>query len=1327
MGLRLWQQLARMVVVVAVVVAAAEVCAGQCAAKTVLTAVRHEQRSFTDGTSPSTTYGHSLSCAWLLEAENATDVVNLEIVRLQTECGWDAVFVYDGPDRDAPQLAALSGQLTPHTVVVSTGRYMLVHFHSDLNEARFGWELAYSSSPCPANCSGLDVCGSGAVCNCPPGLAGPACASPASLPAPAPSTPWQIPHARSGANVMCGGAECVLFGGESLDARTFADVWHLDAPPSSSDPWLWTALAPLPADGDDTSGFPVPVTFAAASVVNETLRVAGGRKASGDPSGEMWELTGVGSEATVGNWTFVAVPDPVDTSHPSQVYAAASAVLASESTWFVFGGYLPDGGFSDKLWAWQLGSGDTGFELVATLAGVRPEPRAHASLTPVTLGRNATEPDALMLFGGTELLVAYTSDVWLYYPARAQWARIMGSGTAGTPQPQYGQLALPYTARSGASYVFLLFGKESPQFLSHECYANDVMVFDVARGLWHTLPPVPATAAPLARTMSSGGVVATSNYTSLVVVGGFHGVSLDDVWEYKLALCAEGDECPYGSPLHPPPSRCVRHSECTACAGDPGCGWCAETGLCEAEAGSCSSWLETTCPADECSAHTSCVDCVADPGGMGCSWFAGTQSCGSGSGGASECPLPCTQRQSCEDCIADSSCQFCPNNFRCTDANTFSICGTSVLEAGDSCPAKCEAQSSCATCTDSAIAQGCMWCGRMESCILLFTYQGVSPYADCFDWVFGANTCPVGCEQHAECGTCTADPSCGWCPNSGKCVAGDFSGPDNGECGSEYAGPDVTPLDLEWDFVACACAGTSECGACVEDPRCGWCATTARCHRANGTDVLEWDAVCPEAFDVGECHNCTAVAEANGALGCASCTSDLKCGWCEASGECLRGGPSGSALCPSTPVLAGWDYGQCRSCPTEAECEECTAESHCGYCVVEDKCVRGDTLGPFGGQCGVRSGWDYSACNTFCQKKHATCSECVADDKCGWCCDSGTCSAGEMCVNFHETACPTWCVGLDDGPTCVTALGGGAPTAGVGLCLGDGIAAWSDGYCPADCSQGVTCESCAILDHCGWCGDVGECRTLLSLETQPCANWLSSRCDIELPYSEAIGGPSGVTASGVLVIYALTFFIGTVFGVGMLVCVVRRFEDNLRGPNAATLMQQQRALLNMRAAHAARQQQVPPILRVVVPAPGAPESAIDVPPGASQRKSQHFCVQDAAGEAPVVYAVLRQPTAMRSSDTAYYAGDDDEQPPVRGLVLGMMVGGAAVSDKAKRVARHGELASLPSMPSLHRLPASSDDDKVSSRPSSGGGTREERGVSVSMSGVVVSDVPVSRV
>jgi hypothetical protein len=193
------------------------------------------------------------------------------------------------------------------------------------------------------------------------------------------------------------------------------------------------------------------------------------------------------------------------------------------------------------------------------------------------------------------------------------------------------------------------------------------------------------------------------------------------------------------------------------------------------------------------------------------------------------------------------------------------------------------------------------------------------------------------------------------------------------------------------------------------------------------------DATPPEAGapDAGPSDPCQAFG------GCASCTAQAACGWCnDGQVGCHTGtgqGPNGGVC---QPVNWAWTSNQCAApppppppdagpdandaapandaatgttdpCASLAACGSCTAAATCGWCSDAQTCFTGTAGGPNGGQC-ARANWAWTsnqctvapsppadagttppndACNAF-----TDCATCTQQPVCGFC--DGTCSTG---------------------------------------------------------------------------------------------------------------------------------------------------------------------------------------------------------------------------------------------------------------------------------------------------------------------------------------------
>jgi hypothetical protein len=108
-----------------------------CVAHKILT---DKSKIFGDGSAYSY-YWNSTNCDWLIQPENATEIV-LNFTSFSTEAGMDVVSVYNGSTTSDPLLGTFSGHSTPSTLT-STGGSMLVVFSSNASNQDLGWEAAY--------------------------------------------------------------------------------------------------------------------------------------------------------------------------------------------------------------------------------------------------------------------------------------------------------------------------------------------------------------------------------------------------------------------------------------------------------------------------------------------------------------------------------------------------------------------------------------------------------------------------------------------------------------------------------------------------------------------------------------------------------------------------------------------------------------------------------------------------------------------------------------------------------------------------------------------------------------------------------------------------------------------------------------------------------------------------------------------------------------------------------------------------------------------------------------------------------------------------------
>eukprot|EP00301_Raphidiophrys_heterophryoidea_P018835 c382_g1_i1.p1 GENE.c382_g1_i1~~c382_g1_i1.p1 ORF type:complete len:165 (-),score=20.91 c382_g1_i1:126-584(-) len=116
----------------------------------------------------------------------------------------------------------------------------------------------------------------------------------------------------------------------------------------------------------------------------------------------------------------------------------------------------------------------------------------------------------------------------------------------------------------------------------------------------------------------------------------------------------------------------------------------------------------------------------------------------------------------------------------------------------------------------------------------------------------------------------------------------------------------ASALDVSGIELSHPCKPIRACGPCAYDPDCGWCDSTEEC--LQGGELGPRVGNCTSwFFSFCKDEPCSAY---NG-VGCAACTLDPFCGWCESSGLCLEG-------TAGTPLFQECNIWLKSSCPTEA-------------------------------------------------------------------------------------------------------------------------------------------------------------------------------------------------------------------------------------------------------------------------------------------------------------------------------------------------------------------------------------------------------------------------
>jgi hypothetical protein len=99
--------------------------------------------TFDDGSGTSS-YIDNADCFYLIKPDSASSVT-LHFNDFYTETDWDFLYVYEGENPSPDNLlATLTGNISPADIISAKGS-MLLHFHSDWNTNRPGWNVSYSA------------------------------------------------------------------------------------------------------------------------------------------------------------------------------------------------------------------------------------------------------------------------------------------------------------------------------------------------------------------------------------------------------------------------------------------------------------------------------------------------------------------------------------------------------------------------------------------------------------------------------------------------------------------------------------------------------------------------------------------------------------------------------------------------------------------------------------------------------------------------------------------------------------------------------------------------------------------------------------------------------------------------------------------------------------------------------------------------------------------------------------------------------------------------------------------------------------------------------
>jgi hypothetical protein len=111
--------------------------------------------SLDDGSGPVSGYQDNTNCYWLIQPSGPVHHMEINFSRFATETPNDLLYVFDGPDQQAPLLATLSGDSIPPPITTSGGSAFL-HFVTNNTTTDNGWLLHYEAFR-PQFCTNLQT------------------------------------------------------------------------------------------------------------------------------------------------------------------------------------------------------------------------------------------------------------------------------------------------------------------------------------------------------------------------------------------------------------------------------------------------------------------------------------------------------------------------------------------------------------------------------------------------------------------------------------------------------------------------------------------------------------------------------------------------------------------------------------------------------------------------------------------------------------------------------------------------------------------------------------------------------------------------------------------------------------------------------------------------------------------------------------------------------------------------------------------------------------------------------------------------------------------
>ncbi|XP_042899680.1 multiple epidermal growth factor-like domains protein 8 [Parasteatoda tepidariorum] len=557
-------------------------------------------------------------CEWLIRADDERSYITLTFTKMDTECSYDHVYIYDGNSYASPLLGSFSGNTTPPMVTTTQGT-MLILLYSDTNYVRNGFEAVYVVTDCPLNCSNRGMCQNhrcicdtlwsgdacdislcpmdcgleenrGACdmngsypprCNCRPGFSGMDCSLPDSNKSF--GNTWHL-ISSSGIDARAGHSGTYVQHTDSyyvFGGFTFKEVLG-DTLVYSFRTNRWTNIT--------SKQSPSARHGHTAVCYLDNIIIFGGEMANGTLSNELWFFNTSSLQ-----WNLITsknhiVPPPI-TKH--------SMTLVDFYWLYVIGGSVYDGTFSSKMYRINIRDMN-GWEMVDTNGGKESNYRL--------VGHSAVyhqQTKTIFAFGGITAEYSHVSklsnQIHAFHTETKYWIQVKYERTHFTP------LERAFHSAAIVGDYMIIYGGYTHKHVEEEiCYDNEFHLYHLKCHKWIDFSSLrkdfEGPSNPIKQGVFSHSMDVRRGHT-LVIFGGYSGLMRSHLLAYVLPTAVLNEQLLVNS--------CSKHLLMESCLANLACGWCFTSNACIERKmhKTCSEFSADFCPGF-CSALSDCPSCL---------------------------------------------------------------------------------------------------------------------------------------------------------------------------------------------------------------------------------------------------------------------------------------------------------------------------------------------------------------------------------------------------------------------------------------------------------------------------------------------------------------------------------------------------------------------------------------------------------------------------------------------------------------------------------------------------------------------------------------------